>query len=99
MMGGERLLQQLHVERVLLGHLALPPPPHTVTYEGLEPEAQRDHRVADAVRGKRATQIQVRRHVAQVTQPYAGFHVDKHRTQDQRGQAHPFICKYITGIL
>lgn len=50
---GQRLLQELHVELVLLLHLLLLPQPHLVADVALEAEAQRHHWVADAGVGGR----------------------------------------------
>lgn len=46
----QSLLQELHVKLILLLHLLLLSETHLIAYIALEPEAQCDHRVADATR-------------------------------------------------
>ena len=47
---GQRLLQALHVELVLLLHLLLLPETHLIADVALEAESQRDYWIADAKR-------------------------------------------------
>lgn len=53
------LLQQLHVKVVVLGHLALLALPYSVADVTLEAEPERYHRVANTVRRKGSTEIEV----------------------------------------
>lgn len=51
----QSLLQELHVELILLLHFLLLPEAHLVAYVALEAEAQRDHRVANTAEMDRSS--------------------------------------------
>ena len=53
----QSLLQQLHVEVIVLGHLALLALPYSIAYVALEAEPERYHRVANAVTGFKVSTV------------------------------------------
>lgn len=58
LLGGQGLLQELHVELVLLLHLLLFAEAHLVADVALEAKAQRHHGVADAGGGRGTETLQ-----------------------------------------
>lgn len=49
LLGWQSLLQQLHIELILLGHLALFTLPHTIANVAFKAKTQRNHRIANAI--------------------------------------------------
>lgn len=53
LLGWQSLLQQLHIELILLGHLALLPLPHSIANVAFKAKTERNHRIANAKNKKK----------------------------------------------